>query len=216
MKQKKIVIVALVLTVIAIISGCGNGRGLNYDICRRGDALREIMVGVKSNKTDFKIDEITLDFYYGSEHGISGYRSDSDLMELGVGVYLCNAKDFDPIYEANSSFGIENYKDIDGLYFVRFIDMGEYNSTEYNVKLPFPLFGTPKYNHKETLTIPASIIDREKEYRLSTYFCLIILRIVYNKAQSKCSYDHLGYLGIEYEFLDDETVRLSEPGCTLF
>ena len=211
MKQKRIAIIALTLVIIAIISGCGNdsGSGLNYGFNGRGEFLDGIMTGVKSAEKDFSIDDITLDFYYGSVGGLNDrYHDYQNIKPIGIGVYFANAKDLEPIYN-DDNFQVEDYTDIYGLNFVEFIEMDKYNSDEYNVKLS--AFKT-RFNHKETLTVPTNVIKQDAVYKWSEmYFCLVLIRIVH-LANGVYSRDYLNCLSIQYEFIDENTVHLSNPG----
>ena len=42
------------------------------------------------------------------------------------------------------------------------------------------------------------------------------MQIMYDTTQETYGYDRVSYLGIEYEFIDDDTVRLSQPASRLF
>ncbi|MCH5163764.1 MAG: hypothetical protein J1F36_01975 [Clostridiales bacterium] len=214
MKQKKIVIVALVLAVIAVISGCGNGSRLNYGFGTTDEVPHRIDIGVKSKKTDFSIDNITLDFYYGSEkkldNVILGYQ---DIKPVGVGVYFANVKDFNAVC-VGTNFQVKDYADIDGLYFVKFIGLDEYNSGKYNVKYSWL---RTRFNHKETLTVPSSVIlpiEAYEDKEQKTQFCLAVIEIVYLENKGVYSGNYASSLDIKYDYIDEANVHLSYPRRT--
>lgn len=211
MKQKKVIIIALVLAIIAIVSGCGNGNGLNYGFGEKKEVTHRIALGVKSKKADFSIDNITLDFYYGSEDKLDDvFLGYPDIKPVGVGVYFANNKDFYSTCIGNN-FQVEDYKDIDGFNFVKFIELDEYNSGKYGVKYSWL---KTRFKHKETLTVPPSVIEPQETYEdkdNKMEICLLVIEIVYLESKGVYSGEYMGYLTIMYEFIDDNNVHLSYP-----
>ena len=222
MKQKKIFIIALVLAIIAIISACGDDKpsGLKYNVTALGEEGNPLLIGVTSTQTDYKRNDVTLDFYYGSEEAFPTYfigtdSSVADLAVVGMGIYLCNAKYFDTFLKESSGVLYKDYKEIPGLYFMNYVSIFNFTKDDYRVNMSDS--ANPKYNHKETLHVPVSIISPTDTYQGSSYFCLVILHLIVDmKSGYDYFYDRVGCLSVEYQFIDDETVRLSQPEVTLF
>ena len=173
-----------------------------------GDALERIATGAKSDKTDFKIDDITLDFCYGGSE-IAGYYEHQNRQALGVAVYFIKPDAFEAFRDSRYGLGVQDYKTIEGFHFVKFIETEEYNTEEYRTN--FKMFRKIKienFNHKETLTIPSSLIVDSNDKSVA----FAVIRICLNKEQGTYGYDCKGSIILNYEFLDEQTVRLSYGG----
>lgn len=221
MQIKHFNILASILAMVVFFAACGNGGGLNIGHERLvGEFLSSVMTGVKSDKTDFKADAITLDFYFGCGHELSdtlGYEYDDDgwkyYQAKGVGIYFCNAVDYAPVYN-ECPYKTENYEKIEGFHLVRMIEMEDFNSDEYRVETHW--LRKPKYHHKETLTVPSGVIRHGAEYNGGSYFCFVVIQFFYIEGEDAYVQYLTGCLTIEYKFLNDDTVRLSKPDEIVF
>ena len=116
-----------------------------------------------------------------------------------VAVYFFNSKYIDTLDKAR----FEDYKNIEGLYFVKDISLDDYNEN-YDVENNF--FGR-KYEHCEALTIPKEVME------LNTgYACLGVYSIAYIPSEDMYRFGYHGYYqALKYEKLDNGKVRISEP-----
>lgn len=210
--KKCISVICLLLVSLLTLSSCSEPAGLNMGFDGRMGRLPEVYFGVKSDKTEFDIDGVTLTFSYGhdSSTDIGGYaggaNGDEDNPIVCIAVYFCNAKYCDTI----QSFGearFEDYKEIEGLHFVKEISLDDYNEN-YNVENNF--FGC-KYEHSETLTIPKEAFELT-----SGYVCLAVLNVAYVPSEGVYRFVGGDYQGLKYEMLDNGKVKISEPGTTVY
>ena len=205
--------ICMVLLCFSMAS-CSNPEGLNMGFKGKWiGTLPDVHFGIQSDKTEFDISNVTLDFSYGDgrigEVGgyIGNYVEGADEIEdcpiVCVAVYFYNSRYGDTLGEAR----FEDYKNIEGLYFVKEISLDDYNEN-YDVENNF--FGS-KYEHTETLTIP------QETFELTTGFvCIGVYAIAYIPSQNLYRIADGADKGLKYEILDDGKVKISEPGQTFY
>ena len=204
--KKSIYLICLLLVSCLVFSSCSKSAGLNIGFDGRMGQLPEVYFGVKSDKTEFNIDDVTLDFSYGdgSVTDVGGYvggDNGEDCPIVCIAVYFFNAKYQDAVtIFGDARFG--DYKEIEGLYFVKEISSDDYNEN-YDVENSF--WGC-KYEHTETLTIPETVME------LTTgYVCLGVFEIAYIPSENLYCIVGGGYQALKYEKLDGNMVELSKP-----
>jgi len=216
--MKKIVLriisaICMVLLCFSMAS-CSNPEGLNMGF--KGiwiGTLPDVHFGIQSDKTEFDISNVTLDFSYGDgrigEVGgyIGNYVEGADEIEdcpiVCVAVYFYNSKYGNTLGEAR----FEDYKNIEGLYFVKEIGLDDYNE---NYDVENNIFGS-KYEHTETLTIP------QETFELTTGFvCIGVYEIAYIPSQNLYRIANGADKGLKYEVLDNGKVKISAPGRTVY
>ena len=209
MKQKIIAIVSLLMVIVALFSGCANDtNGLEFESVFSGDATLSIIMRVKTEKVDYKIDEIEIELSFGSEHELPGFYENDDRQSMGVAVYICNEVDLKTKLLWDEEVG--DYTNIEGWHFVRFVDIDEYHSKDYSAKSNWPGVIKAKFNHKETLMVPQNILMTASESPRK-YVCIVVMQIIYHKTNKTYSRYLMNSIGIQYKFTDDETVYLSDP-----
>ena len=199
---------SIALTIISLslsicfLSACGKTGALEIGFQRSG-SLPSIMGATKSDHTDYAIDDVTLDFYYGGH--IDEYGEDSDRLSLGVAIYFCNELPYKGLTtDILNDTSYEDYQELDGLYFVKFISTENFNSGEYSVDVS--RLGKVIFQHCETLTVPTEVFVKDDDH-----FGLVFIQLYSLKDQSDYYISYLSCLEIRYEFLDAQNVRLSAP-----
>ncbi len=204
--KKSVSVICLLIVSCFVFLSCSNPSGLNIGFDGRMGLLPNVFFGVKSDKMEFGIDDVTLDFSYGkgSVSNVGGYvggDNGEDCPIVCVAVYFFNAKYQDTV----TSFGearFEDYKEIEGLYFVKEISLDDYNEN-YDVENSF--WGC-KYEHTETLTIPEAIME------LTTgYACFGVFEIAYIPSENLYRIVGGGFQALKYEKLDGDMVKISKP-----
>ena len=211
--KKSISVICLLIVFCFVFLSCSTPTGLNIGYGRRMGLLPDVYFGVNSDKTEFDIDDTTLDFSYGngSTANVGGYvgiggTTGEACPVVGIAVYFFNAKYRDTV----TIFGdarFEDYKEIEGLYFVKEISSDDYNE---NYDVENNIFGS-KYEHTETLTIP------QETFELTTGFvCIGVFEIAYIPSQNLYRIANGADKGLKYEVLDNGNVKISEPGTTVY
>ena len=204
--KKSIYLICLLLVSCLVFSSCSKSAGLNIGFDGRMGQLPEVYFGVKSDKTKFNIDDVTLDFSYGdgSVSDVGGYvggDNGEDCPIVCIAVYFFNAKYQDAVtIFGDARFG--DYKEIDGLYFVKEISLDDYNNN-YDVEHSF--WGC-KYEHTETLTIPEEVVELS-----AGYACFGVFQIAYIPSENLYRVVGGGYQALKYEKLDKDMVKISKP-----
>ncbi len=206
--KRTISAICILLVTLALLSSCAEPTGLDIGFGGIGvGRLPEVYFGVKSDKTDFDIDAVTLDFSYGSDRSyavgsyVGGANGNEEHPIVCIAVYFFNAKYQDSIIIFGEA-RFEDYKKIEGLHFVKEISIDDYNEN-YDVETNF--FNC-KYEHTETLTIPEEVME------LTTgYACLGVFEIAYIPSKNLYHIVGGGYQALKYEKLDGDMVRISEP-----
>ncbi len=205
--MKKYVSVICLLVVFCIVfSSCAKPTGLNIGFDRRMGLLPNVYFGVKSDKTEFAVDAVTLDFSYGdgTHSGVGGYVGGADgeyCPVVCIAVYFFNAK-YQNVVTAFGEVRFEDYKNLDGLHFVKEISLEDYNEN-YHVENSF--WGC-KYEHTEALTIPEEVME------LTTgYACFGVFQIAYIPSENLYRIVGGGYQALKYEKLVGDMVKISKP-----
>ena len=194
--MKKAILFILIF-VLLTFSACGNKDELKINFGWQGTEIPSVMSAARADHSEFKTDDISLDFYFGGH--VPRFSSTSDTILVGLVLYFCNSK---YLYDVSNS-DVEDYRNIDGLYFVRSIQEDEFNSDEYSVSQS--LLTGKKFNHKERLTVPKEVIELN-----DGDFCLIFVPVVYLSDKNVYHFVYIDYLAIHYSFTDNQTIRLSE------
>ena len=191
-------IIAITLS-LCFLSACGNTSALEIRF-DRGGRLPSLMGATKSDHTDFEINDVTLDFYFGGL--ASEYSPDQERISLGVALYFCNEEAYSAL-ELDTPY--TDYQTLDGLYFIKLIDVKEFNSGNYEVDIS--RFGKANFQHCETMTVPSEVFLDGGDH-----FGLAMLDIYCLKDQTDYYVAEASCLEIKYEFLDAQSsVRLSKP-----
>ena len=194
-------IISLILS-LCFLSACGKNSALEIGF-NRGSSLPAIMGAAKSDHTDFSIDDVTLDFYYGGH--IDEYGEDSNRVSLGVALYFCNETPYKALMsDIINDTSYEDYQELDGLHFVKFISTEDFNSGEYGVDVS--RLGKVTFQHCETLTVPSEVFAENDDH-----FGLAFVQLYRLKDQQDYYINYLSCLEIKYEFLDTQNIRLSAP-----
>ena len=131
-------IIAITLS-LCFLSACGNPSALEIGF-DRGGRLPSLMSAVKSDHTDFEINDVTLDFYFG---GLADeYPPDHEHISVGVALYFCNEEAYSAL-ELDTPYS--DYQTLDGLYFIKIISTEEFNSDKYEVDVS--RFGKATFQH---------------------------------------------------------------------
>ena len=158
--MKRILAVALALACgLLCWSGCiGKKAALERGFGYYGHIVSDFLCAVKSDKTEFAIDDVTLDFYFSIDSNTwleTTYEGQlyEDLQIKCVALYFCDSKYM--TYPISMKDMFQDYKAIEGHYFIKEISYEEFDAEEYSMTTTF--FGGTKFNHKETFTIPQDI-----------------------------------------------------------
>lgn len=200
--------ICLLIVVCFVFLSCASSTGLHIGFNKRMGQLPDVYFGVKSDTTEFDVDKVALEFSYGngsvSEVGgyvgnyVEGAESTEDCPIVCVCVYFYNSKYGDALGEARFA----DYKEIEGLHFVKEISLDDYNEN-YGVENRF--FGC-RYEHTETFTVP------QEAFELTTgYVCIGVYEIAYIPSQNLYRIADGGYQALKYEKLDSDTVKISQP-----
>jgi len=177
---------------------------------------------VKSEYSIFDVKAVVLDFYFGCRgtllllktYPMFGSAPD-DYETVCVTLYFIDGNGL-PLQGSNNLY--DDYKKIDGFYHVRDISVEEFTSGEYVYTyipedVPFmpntltdSISGVIELNHHETLIVPAGVFIKD-----SNRFTFQIAAVQYSNSTNSYRLQNQGYISVVYEFLDEQTVQLSEP-----
>ena len=205
MKRKSITIMLVLVMLASMLTGCtadidgeykGYSNGFNYNDHRLKSS---VMCAARSEKTEFDVDDVTLDFYFGwwerqpSDPSYPGIKS-----LLGYALYFCNEQ-----IETKTNINTEDYKNIPGHYFIKEIPTDEFNSDKYSISMKKSIGRV--FKQSESFTVPKELFDQKRGTILFSFHTVILLlenSQFYNYREE--------YIRIEYEFIDDNTVRISK------
>ncbi len=216
LKEKNIKTIVIVGLVVVFIIGtiiAGIVMFIKRDDIRGGFAYdltpEAIMMGVKSNKNTFKVDDVNVELYYAlyrnDEEGDTrkqGYRQEPTDKIL-FGLYISNVKDLNEKYKVHNDQDYIDYKEVKENIFIKEISE-EDAFTEKNEYGYGKLFSHIIYEHNEMIKIPKEVLLEENGE--------IIIRIVSftlpNEERSSYRSRKIAYLILSYEYIDENTVKL--------
>ena len=145
--------ISILLVLLILFSACTEPDGINTGSAS-GGMVPPIAIRMRSDKTEFDIDDVTLDFSFGEDKVSSYVRVGGASAEkcpiVSVAVYFYNAKYIESIYDStgykNSKRVYKDYRKIEGWYFVKDITPEEY---EQNYDVEYRWVGLPKFDHTE-------------------------------------------------------------------
>ena len=194
-KSVKKQIGCILLATLFLCTGCGSGKGLKLGFRNRGH-LPDLICAVKSNKTTFDIDDVTLNFYFSTS---STRYEEENYTFISIALYFCDSQ-FNSIPEYMEI--IEDYRELEGHYFIREISADEYVAEDYDITIGRLL--DDKFKHCETHTVPREIMAKDKGS-----FCFRVAVINSPKKDGGYCLTGSGYIEIDYEYIDERRVRLS-------
>ena len=200
LKKITFIIVTLMLS-LCVLSACDKKGVLEVGF-EQGWRLPSLMGAAKCDHTDFDINDVTLDFYFGGL--ASEYSPDDERISFGVALYFCNEEAYSAI-EWDTAY--DDIQKIDGMHFIKYISTEDFNSGEYEVYVS--RFGKATLQHLEKMTVPSDVFLKDDDH-----FGLAMLEIYCYKSKSGYYISSAGCLEIKYEFLNAQRVRLSKPEHT--
>ena len=220
--KKVLSIISILLVILILFSSCASPYAINIGHDALHGLLPKVAIGIRSDKSEFDKDDVTLDFSFGDVNDdiidyiqIGGISAEKCPI-VCVGVYFYNAKYMDATFEyvedsyASQNILFEDYKEIEGWHFVKEITPEDY---EENYKVQSNYWGHTKYDHTETLTIP------KETFELTTgYVCFGVHLIAYIPSENSyiVTVDYGDRRGVKYEKLENGKVKISDAGMTLF
>jgi len=185
------------------LTGCGT-----TDLGLERTTNLGIRYSVKSNITKFNVDNVTLDFYYGNDGGHIGKIGDYTEF-VCFALYFCDGQYSDEISASGIGIYFDDYRNIENHYYIKEISYDEFYSGEYLVTYPF--MWTPKFNHREAITVPTEAFARESGR--FAFQIVAVNRYTGNSGNDSGYYAYgLSYVSVVYTYIDEQTVLLSKPG----
>jgi len=214
--KKVLSIISIQLVILILFSSCASPYAINIGHDAHHGLLPSVAIGIRSDKNEFNIDDITLDFSFGDDNGdiidyiqIGGINAEKCPI-VCVAVYFYNAKYMDATFEhvedsyVSQRILFEDYKEIEGWHFVKEITPEDY---EENYKVQYNYWGRTKYDHTEALTIPKETLE------LTTgYVCFGVYAIAYIPSENTYKICMGSEKGLKYENLTSGKVRIHNAG----
>jgi len=200
------------LLLIGMVAGCGNFERKSIDTHSGFGYM------IRSKRTSLNINDVTMDFYYAFLGGQGSVKSQKGLIHDGgignyelicyvlyfyEGQYHSQTTFYGPSEEGYNVFG--DYRNVDNYFFVRELPGDEMNSGKYSGFLEFP---SCEYsiNHYESLTVPKEVFERK-----AGTFVFSVAGINYSKRDDGYCINRIGYIHLNYEYLDEHTILLLKP-----
>lgn len=212
MPIKKRIFIGFLLAVSISLTGCMKfkvEKGMKYF-----GKIPEMHIGIQTNETEFPIDNIRLDIYYG-------WHKDSFLEQQGyenIGVVIL-------AYESSISsdkilwYEFDNYRDIENngienlnitthsdnetKYHILKIITENLNDEKYLVELSKS--GKVKYKTQETFLIPLTVIQNPK-----VGFNIAITKVAKNLETGKYKYIYIKSISLNYDIIENGNINLIE------
>ena len=212
----KLMMVALSTFLIAGgLMGCNVDKNIGKETHPNiGDASSGVRYKVESDEVQFNIDGVSLDYYFGG-NGANGemnpfYPTDKKAQFICFALNFYDGQYYNAKhYESNmfTFYALSDYHDIEGYYFIKTLLYDEFNSDEYYVVTRNN--GKHTFNHHETITVPREVFERE-----SGSFVFQITEIWFSEALNQCGTVVENSIFVDYDFIDEQTIRLSKPSSS--
>ena len=201
-KKYILAIIAILLCLSFCLAGCDK-------VYESGDfyvgfMIPVILMGVRAQTDTFSIDNVVLDLYYAFYNNTypnpDGAYTHYTVSGVVFGLYICNK---DLIFEPKQGDIIEDYKKLDNQYFVKEITEEEAFPNGYGYSYNRRT-GAVAYDHSETITIPKEFFNEKSgEFLIKIYHFRMSLEY-----EGKYKRALMGYVELDYERLDENTVKL--------
>jgi hypothetical protein len=211
MIKKIIIFVVMLIMSVIFLTSCiadidgeydGLSIGLDY---RNPKSLPRIVGAVRSDKTEFNVDDVTLDFYYGWNREIPYIVKQNDIIEqeqgkwdytLGFVLCLCN-----PDFVYNN---IPRHDD--KIFYAKEIPVDEFITDEY--KVTFTKREGKQFQQRTSLTVPKEMLKTP-----GGRIWFTIETIWYSHVDGKQQYRDdttFEWVSIRFEYISENTVKLSK------
>jgi len=207
-----IVVLAMILMVGGLAS-CFDDGNIGYEIkYAHGDTITSTKYKITSNGTRFGVDEVTLDFHFGSFGKLGSqnpfYDTDNDAQFFCIALCFYDGQYYpiEALWPRSPwlTFVDGDYHDIESYYFVKTLTRDEFNSEEYYVLVRN--LGSDKFNHQETITVPREVFERE-----SGSFIFQITEVWFSQKLNQYCLQVENAIHVNYDYIDEQTIRLSKP-----
>ncbi len=203
----------ILLLLIFSLLGTSCRQKAKYEKGDFGYSMEQVNIGVRSDKNVYDINDVTMDWYYSFfdlEKNIDSETGENnainifsplgfDYNRLFFAAYLCNTKYLDNIKTLDVCF---DYKNIEGVKFLKEISMEEALSKEYGSTTK--MFSGRTYNHSEKLVIPAEVFENDP----TTIY--IVFVTVAELSEEPCQYKkvYTFWLDLYYSIIDDQHIEI--------
>ena len=195
MKPSKVL--ALVLTAIMLMNFLAGCTILDDEKVLSNGSIEnslDVILGIKSNKTEFDVNDVTLNFYYG-------FRVHRPSDDKFYSIFIFNIKES---INMSSLILYKDYRDFEGYFFMKEITTENFKE-EYLFTSDSILFiPRRKINHHEKMTVPKEVFDGKKGT-----FVFEITDFTYYEEEKGYRYQCRSRCFVDYEYIDENTVRLS-------
>lgn len=212
MQIKKRIFIGFLLAVSISLTGCMKfkvEKGMKYF-----GKVPEMHIGIQTNETEYPIDNIKLDIYYGwHKHCFleqQGYENigvfilahESSLSgDKILGYEFDNYRDIENIGIEN--FNIATHSDYETKYHILKIITENLNDEKYIVELSKS--GKAEYKTRETFLIPLSVIQNPR-----VGFNITISKVAKNLDTGKYKYIYIKSISLNYDILENGNINLIE------
>lgn len=213
-KRVSKVIVLCILTVLLLCS-CGDMGFRSSFLAPNTNQTGRFSDGglicdIIAEKTQYNIDEVYLDYYYGHITGIDNFieaREESGLYTfVSVALYFQEYSPQEKYIFSASAQSVEDYKNIEGAYFLKEFSYLEFYSENYQVKRRknIETFNNVlTYSHNERIKVPPQIFNGGKQG-----FVFFLCGVYLVKETGEYSFGAIGALETYFEKIETNTVKL--------
>ncbi len=122
--MKKVAVLGIVLVLLFSLAGCQKKPGFEIGFGYNWNGGEGYAVAARSDKTEFDVDDVTIEFYFGWREGI-GMPDGNPLMKYLL--YFYELSDWNCVQGQLDSYDLSNQ--IDKAVFVKEIPIEEFTST---------------------------------------------------------------------------------------
>ena len=155
--KKSVGVILILLTLLSTLTGCLDIGYASGDYSIGFEFAKMLNAKVRSEKSAFSNDDVTLDLYIGVYDKNETYHLVDDLPETYVlTIYVSNFNVMP--FTFHEDVYIRDFTDVDNAVFIREISYKEAFSEEYGYTVSM---GKIQYNHSERITIPKELFSPE-------------------------------------------------------
>ncbi|NCA66464.1 MAG: hypothetical protein EOM87_00205 [Clostridia bacterium] len=212
-KNVKYRILIILFCLILILGGCSNKGEFKTNFCypttdnHTKASNNEIVCDVVSNKSQFDINQVTMDFYFGY---ITDYSY--GFCEEGYPTYFfqCIALYFQRIVPNQEAFFsgnliFDDYQSMENTYFIKELSYNDFYLEQYGVTKTKKLYKRKlTYTHNESITVPKEMFTGE-----NGKFAVVVRAVYRNELTGQYALSNAGLVKLHYKVLDENTVKLA-------
>jgi hypothetical protein len=190
---KKLMVLGSMFVIIFSFSGCGNKDGFEIGFGWQREVSSPIMVAARSDKTEFDIDDVTIEFSFG------WYQTNLlQYSPVGFALYFIDQSG----YSVQREEYFDDYTNQEAMTFIRIIETNEFVTEDYKVEMTRR--EGKSFSYSEKITIPKSLLNSAPHGSV----LFLVSAVLYSHENDSFFHSFGGTVELNYELINENTIKI--------